>query len=471
MDLGIGSDDELFVELKTRSLREHEVWRPKQCEPEECLFEEVSVDPVIDTTTYTTERAQVWSYQADFLYARRQFDHALALYRKGVAAVPTRYVLLRRLFIEGAARCCVHLAEHGQALQMAKLLLDESLTLEHRMTARSLLATVHAAAGNQQDAIGSLHICIQWQRSNVHFWLKLAEAYSALYRQPQPASHYHCTDHAQSCTTGTNCSKEPGPANQVGATCSGNSAFPHTCTSGATTRTTDIPSKNVGKCVCLKWYANKKDNRLPIQISNIDSCYHARNAYTYSSCLPTSHELLNPADTRMENSNEAFAEGTCGTSLDDKDLSFGDLLNQLDSLAITEQATSAELIDESTQGGLMCNQHRPILLAASCLLRARLLLKSVEHSVASFAKVKNSQLQMQIEQTLRTFHLDTAILEVLHHHARVIFRKGCHRLDEVTMAMEEGGRDDKGKDEASEEECLAMTEFEQRWFPWLVGFT
>ncbi|XP_071807535.1 uncharacterized protein [Asterias amurensis] len=438
MELGIGSDDDLFSEEKDTTFKEKSGWIAKQCESEWFM------EDVVDKSSNSSEEAQLISYKADRLYSKKQFNGALAAYKRAIQMVASRYVLLRRILIEGASRSCMYIQDHEQALHFADMLFGESLTLEHRMMAHSLLASVHAAAGNHSDSIKSLHLCIQWQRSNVQFWLKLASAYSALYSQ---SSHEDHNRHARSglingeATDGlSGCKPTLGPL-QEGA--SGNSAQ----TRKSTLKDSDAHS------------GNSTAESLQNNPQSDEGEVFKKGEQEQSGMKDLTGDGAPNLGTIVETSNGDHCAEHSGVH--ESPSSIGDLLNVFDRLAMDPD--DAKLSSEAMVRNLTCSDFQPLLCAASCLLRARLLLKSVEHSVNSFAIVKNSQLQKQVDERLAVLNINHTLLEVLHNHARQIFRKGYKKLDG------DASGDDKEEDATLDESSLSSELFEKRWFQWVIS--
>ena len=82
------------------------------------------MEDVVDKSSNSSEETQLISYKADRLYSKKQFNGALAAYKRAIRMVASRYVLLRRILIEGASRSSMYIQDHEQALHFAEMLVS-----------------------------------------------------------------------------------------------------------------------------------------------------------------------------------------------------------------------------------------------------------------------------------------------------------------------------------------------------------
>ncbi|XP_072044795.1 uncharacterized protein [Amphiura filiformis] len=114
-----------------------------------------------------------------------------------------------------------------------------------------------------------------------------------------------------------------------------------------------------------------------------------------------------------------------------------------------------------------CESSSPELFkkfAVGCLIRSSVLLGTVQHTVTSFAKIKNEQLHKEIETTIESLQLDSSIIQRVRQYSEDdVFARGSKSED---ASIQE---EDKSADKA-ESSIILLTgrDFEQRWFAWAL---
>ncbi|XP_071476628.1 uncharacterized protein [Diadema antillarum] len=452
MDFG-NFDDDLFAKERPKIKKTPQSdYKPRDITPQWFLDEQA---PVRDDPA---EQMQLFIHRGDHHYYLGAWGAAGDAYARALEHVASNNPTMRRLLLECLARCQHWDGDHKVAVETGKRLLAESTSEDQLFGAHSLLSLLCQAAGDDTGVINSLKFCLTVRPSSVQHQIRLAKAYlrlaSSADRCQLPSNHAKVLPLEQqrnlvmnglepACKTLTNTKDTYGPQaacdqQNMNAVVDGASStcapLRHQSPSTGQPASPEMKKSSPKHTYC---HGNPSGNDIQERMQKVPmGCNHALTPAVNSNASHSkpadgpAHGTV-PGSVKLEALADAASGGAGGCSLPDSE---SVAIATIQSLSLKDEGgtercppwvESGERSLSLEDGG---TSKRLILEAAACLVRAQLLLKSVQSIAISFAKKRNSELLAEVEQLLDSLPLDRCVLqEICDQTAESLPGKGAYK--------------------------------------------
>lgn len=349
MELGLDLEDDTLFDLSKQRCKEicREPYAVKNCPPR--WFNGLNTLAISKTDEQT-----VMKYRGDEAYLEGKFDTALDFYQQCQYLLQPNNITMRRGIEEDKSRCHLKLHKIDEALNSAKKVAEMAQNFDQMTSALMLLLDIYNTAGYHKGMVYTLIKQLLLHPNNSSFWMQLGHLYSSKYnynRQYTTANvRTSCSDRNDSVSQFINLSNS--------VICNNSEQY--------------VKHMNL----------NTSSEEMEENMSLHKSDDYSKNLSSIDVTSRRSHDHETHDDESMNDAIEL--------------IDFNSILEE-DSLQILASNT-----DFKHELALSMNEDTTHMIAASltCYMAARLLLRSVERQIGSFAKKKNICQQMEIKRKI-----------------------------------------------------------------------
>lgn len=162
-------DDSVFEEARDKVSVTLSSYNAKICEPE-WFCESAAVD-----TEEILEKQKVHKFRADLAFRQGKYQSSLENYRNCLAWIPDNNLTIKRDVLEGMARCCLHLGQREEALELTEALSKEASNTCHLTCLLLLKISIHHHFGVVRAKMAALQQLCCLHPYNAWHWLSLAQ--------------------------------------------------------------------------------------------------------------------------------------------------------------------------------------------------------------------------------------------------------------------------------------------------------
>ncbi|XP_072170358.1 uncharacterized protein [Diadema setosum] len=435
MDFG-NFDDDLFAKERPKTKKTPQSdYKPREITPQWFLDEQAPVrdDPI--------EQMQLFIHRGDHHYYLGAWGAAQDAYARALEHVAPNNPTMRRLLLECLARCQHWDGDHKVAMETGKRLLAESTSEDQLFGAHSLLSLLCQAAGDDTGVIKSLKFCLAVRPSSVQHQIRLAKAYLRLASRAdccqQPSNHAKVLPSEQpsnlvingwapACKTLTNsedASRPQAAGDQQNMNAVADGANSTCAPLRGRSPSTGQPASHEKKWSSPKHaycHGNPSGDGIQERTQKVPTgCNYTvppavnSNASCSKPAYVPAHGTL-PGNVRLEALTDAASRGAGGCPLPDSE---SVAVATIQSLSLKDEDRRERCPPLLGSGERSLSEEdgetskRLILEAAACLVRAQLLLTSIQSIAISFAKKRNSELLAEVEELLDSLPLDRCVLQ------------------------------------------------------------